>query len=477
MKILSTTLQSPKKLNANYIFALYIALIPIFVSLVGIVKFMPVNFFLLLFAVAYFLFLILKLRKLLQKRFATNLAKQLASLPTKTQKITLSEKQKLPHPAQKITHKTPNLFAQKFSVLLQKIKLHPIVFVLCLLILQMLLSSIINGFTNEFITYLAYGAIILCFASLSSRELLRVLSVFVCVISACCIMGYIDPTNTFMPGFNLLSYPLSLQFFNPNYSAETVATCAIIAMFLFLKSKSKPAKILLFISFVNFSLFLFLNGSFMSISAVFFVIMISFFILLKHHKSQAKWAIVFFFIMVSMSIFVDLVPALYSVRFTTKANYFVEILGAIDAQLGTNLLGFFNITNQHGIDIADIHGFDGWDRLELWKQAIIAIGDRPIFGYGAGSLGTFSRPHNSVFSFSLNFGIFAGLCYIAIVAILCVKFIKQKQKSLLQTALFLAIIVNVIVGMMGSFIAYSHLYSVMCLGGFLNKNVEIIPQK
>lgn len=173
--------------------------------------------------------------------------------------------------------------------------------------------------------------------------------------------------------------------------------------------------------------------------------------------------------MIALSVIVDLIPFLYENRATTSANYFVEILGACDSNLGTNILQFFGITDFHGIDISEIAGFDGWGRHELWANSIEKILDRPFLGYGAGSYLQF-RPHNSFFSLSLDFGLLAGICYISIIWCLIATFFKNKSKNIIQYAFLMAIIVNVIVGLLGS-LNLAHTYSFMCIGLFLNKTV------
>jgi len=427
MKLIQSSAKKSKESVANFVFALYITLIPVLISIVGIFYCLSVDVFLIFFAISYFVFLAIKFKNALIKK--------------------------------QISKKSVAEFFKK-----------PLIISFCALFFIMILTSFINGFNVELLTYFSFLLIILCFYFVDKKQIKTALFVFIIVINVCCIMGYIDPQNLFMPGFNTGSYALSLQFLNPNYSAEVVATALAVACFLFLKMDNKNIKILLFFSFLNFAIFLFLNGSFMSISAVFLVLIISLIFFIKRNKKIAMWLGIFTISMVAISFLVDLIPFLYNNRATTTANYFVEVLGAFDSLFGTNILQLLGITNQHGIDISLIQGFDGWDRQELWQNAISNISQSPIFGYGAGSFNTF-RPHNVFLALSLDFGLFAGVCYVSIVACLLATFFKNKHKNLVQYAFLMAIVVNVVVGLLGSLNASAHLYSFMCIGLFLNKNV------
>jgi len=428
MKIIQDDSKKSKENVANYIFALYIALIPILISLIGFFYYIKVDIFLIVFFVAYFIFLLIKLKTALLKN--------------------------------QISKNSIKNFLKK-----------PLIISFLVLFITMIVSSIINGFNIDLLTYFSVPLIILCFYFLSKNQVKNVIFVWLIVISICVLMGYFDPQNLFMPGFNRGSFPLCLQFLNPNYSAEVVATALAVNIYMFLKSRSKSLKIMLFFSFLNFALFLFLNGSFMSISAIFLILFISLIVFIKRNKNYAKWTFIFLVSMIAVSVLVDLIPFLYNNRATTCANYFVEVLGACDSLIGTNFLQLFAITNQHGIDTSVILGFDGWDRQELWDNAIVNISNSPIFGYGAGSFMTF-RPHNVFLSLALDFGLLAGICYISIIVCLLQIFFKNKNKSLIQYAFLMAIIVNVVVGLLGSLNASAHIYSFMCIGLFLNKKVS-----
>lgn len=428
MKIIKITAKDNKEDIANYIFALYIVFIPILISLAGFFSSLKTDAFLMLFSISYIVFLIIKLKNAIIKK--------------------------------QISKKTIKAFFKK-----------PLIISFCFLFLFAFISSIINGFNIELLTYISFPLIILCFYFLDKAKAKKLIFMWIIIIGICCIMGYIDSKGTFMPGFNVEQYPLSLQFNNPNYSAEIVATTLIINCFMFLKTEKISLRIFYFISFLNFALFLFLNGSFMSITAVFIVLVVSLILFLIKNKRYAKWIILFLFSMISLSIIVDLIPFLYQNRSTTFSNYFVEILGAIDNHLGTNLLQFFGVTNQHGIDISAILGFDGWDRQELWENAVSNILNKPLFGYGAGSFNTF-RPHNVFLSLSLDFGLAAAFSYVSIVVCLFTTFFKNKNKNLIQYALLMAILANVVIGLLGSLIASAHLFSFVCVGLFLNKKVS-----
>jgi O-antigen ligase len=423
----STTSQNLDKVN--FALAVFVVLIPVLISVAGIFGIdATVDIFVALFGVIYLIFLAIK--------FWLKIAKN-----------ELSKED----------------FKKFFS--------RPIVICFCAFALIVLVSTIINGIGVGILFYTGFLSIIICFASLKKEKLKPMFFAWLIILNVCIIMGYVDIDNAFMPGFYPGSYSLSIQFSNPNYSAEIVATSTVLCCFVFTKTDKKWLKSLLFLSFLNFAMFLLLNGSFMSITAVFLVLFISFFVFLKRDKKTSLDMLLFFLIFATLSFVVDAIPFLYENRSTTKANYFIEVIGAFDSLFGTDVMGTLGITNWHGIDISLIRGFDGWDRRELWQNAIEKISQSPIFGFGAGSYEAL-RPHNVLLSLAIDFGFFGSLSYVAIVVCLFTQFFKTKRKTFVQYVLLMAIVINIFDGLLGSLMPASHYLSMVVVGLFLNSKTQ-----
>lgn len=368
--------------RANLVFAIIVAVLPLINSAIGILG-IQVNiiFYLLIWAIAYGVFFLISLLK-------------------------------------------RALYSQ-----IVKIRFNFFSIVLLSLIGFMLISSFVNGFSLDSILYVSLFLICLCFFSLDNKYS-YVTKILLSTIAVCCIMGFIDPLNAFMPGFPHIAYPLSLHFMNPNYTAS-ITSCTAIYCFLHLsndciESKKQPLKDVWFyfyaVLFLIFTVYLFLNGSFVPISAlvlaeVFSIIFFS----IKHKK--INWIYLAFFVCtVAICFLVDLVPNIKVIR-TCNYNYFLECIAVIDNVLGTKILKLFGIEK--------IVGADGWDRNELMRQAFECVTSSPknfIFGCGAGTFNTF-RPHNVFLSLWLDFGVMAPTLYSAFFIGLFVKHLRSPYSA------------------------------------------------
>ncbi len=293
------------------------------------------------------------------------------------------------------------------------------------MLVWMLIGSFVNGFSPDTIMYIALFLVCLCFFSLDEKYS-YITKILLTTIAICCIMGFIDPFNAFMPGFPHTSYPLSLHFMNPNYSAS-ITSCTAIYCFLHLsndcfESKKHPLKDVWFyfyaILFLIFTVYLFLNGSFVPISALVLAEIFSIiFFSIKHKK--INWIfITFLACTIAICFLVDLVPNIKVIR-TCNYNYFLECIAVVDNVLGTKILKLFGIEK--------IVGADGWDRNELMKRAFEHVTSSPknfIFGCGAGTFNTF-RPHNVFLSLWLDFGVLIPTLYSAFFIGLFVKQLRS----------------------------------------------------
>jgi hypothetical protein len=220
-------------------------------------------------------------------------------------------------------------------------------------------------------------------------------------MSISCFLGLIDPSARFVPGFDINAYPLSLQFFNPNYSAYTMALVSILNTWILCTTKKKTQRIISIIAFILLNIFLFMNGSFAPITFVLITLFLMIiFTWLKEKQCPIK-LIICFACTICCSFVVDLFPNINNYR-SCDYNYFLELIAVIDNYLGTDILQLFNISN--------IPGADGWGRDSLQKAAWSEIlKDATTFLFGKGSGGNFQFiPHNTFLCLWLNYGIIAN---------------------------------------------------------------------
>ena len=295
-----------------------------------------------------------------------------------------------------------------------------IVFAL-LMLLVILLSSCINAsFNSVLVIYLSYFLIFYCVYMLDKKHRSILLDVLIVIMAICCIMGFIDPLNKFMPGFGNF-YGLSLQFSNPNYAAYIISALTIICFIKFNKLCTK-LKFYYLVCYLIFAVYLFMNGSFMPISALFLCEIIALiYVSVKNKKCQYK-LLSLLLILIPICLLVDLIPNIKIIR-TCPYNYFIECVAVFDNIFNTKLLSIFNINT--------IAGADGWDRQNLLNQSLKAGFDSPkrfIFGGGAGTFYKF-RPHNGFLSLMLDFGLFMPMLYLAMLVYIVVKAFKANNKT------------------------------------------------
>lgn len=337
----------------------------------------------------------------------------------------------------------------------RRLKQIPVIITL-VLYFWIMLSTFINSALNIYlIYYLIYVLIAVCILFLDEKYDTLVQNSLIITMAICCIQGFIDPYNNFMPGFSIGYMGMSLHFQNPNYAGYVISMIAILNIWILCKTYKKYQLIISSIAYVCFAIYLFMNGSFVPISGLFLItllLIIYEWILSK----RCPWKFLYCFLGLIPFIFaVDLIPNINDYR-TCKYNYFLEFVAFIDNILGTKILRIF------GID--SIAGSDGWDRDSLQREALMAIlSDAKIFffGNGAGALYDY-RPHNTILSTWLEFGIVVPVCYYTLCIYLLIKMFKANQNK--QFSGYIAAILGFLIMLMsGSLIQYSFTYYLIIL--------------
>ena len=156
----------------NLIFAFWVALMPFFAILFGNFGFATITFQLIYFATLYFLFFAINIKKILENKFIRHFLKS------------------------------------KF-----------ILFLVALLFVWIILSSIINGCFNQYtIFYFSYFNIFLFFFLIYKKYYKTIFNVFVGVLLFSVILSLIFPNTSSVPGFFENDQGYSMQFGNPNFS-------------------------------------------------------------------------------------------------------------------------------------------------------------------------------------------------------------------------------------------------------------------
>ena len=313
---------------------------------------------------------------------------------------------------------------QFFISFKSKIK-NPIFYLVSGLIISIVISSFINGIYEYTFAYYSCFLIFNCIYNLEKYQTKIFTKLLLIIIAMSCVMGFIDPTNSFMPGFYENCFPLSLHFWNPNYSSYIVSICIIIVVFA-IKSANKIQNYVFYILlFCIYALYLFMNGSFVAITLVFLtIILLIVFFWIKDKKFPIKF-LMLLLAFIPFGFIVDLIPNINHYR-TCDYNYFIECLAVVDNILGTKFLSLSGIES--------VAGADGWNRSEYLMLAFSKLNPAEgnlihlLFGYGAGYFSQI-RPHNSYIGLCLDYGIFTSLFYIAILIYFFIKYFKCKNKS------------------------------------------------
>lgn len=308
---------------------------------------------------------------------------------------------------------------------------------------MLVVTAIINKAINAtFFFTLGYFLIFLTFIKIDKKYYKLLLYTFVLTIFVCSVMGVCDLHNKYMPGFVSNSYAMSLQFFNPNYSAYITIMAIVMTMYILFKYKTLWQQILFWIVYVFLNVALFINGCFSAETSLFVAeLFLLLYLWIKNKKCP-------YLILIFMGISIAASFVWIKGISTSNANYMFESLAVIDNNLGTNLLvnvsRFFDKLFGTGV-ITSVSGSDGWDRADLKTETIKLIISNPktfIFGNGAGA-NYDVRVHNVILQMWLEYGIISVLLYATIIVLLIVRLFKTKFSShnVFLFALMLAVIV------------------------------------
>lgn len=334
------------------------------------------------------------------------------------------------------------------------------------LFVMLIVSALVNGVVNStFIYILGCFLVFLTFIRIDKKYYKTLLCTFVLTIVVCSIMGICDLNNDFMPGFVKNTFPMSLQFFNPNYSAYITIMAILMCIFILSKYKTVAEQIIFWLSFIILNVALFINGCFSAETAMFigeFILLI--YLWIKNKKCPV---LVLGCLLISIGSSFIWIKG-YS---SSNANYMFEALAVIDGKLHTSLVKdvstFFDKIFHTGI-IEKVAGSDGWDRSNLKAKAWAAITSSPksiIFGQGAGANYDI-LVHNLVLHTWLEYGIINVLIYASILLVLFIRIFKTKFSSHNLYLFVLMVCVIVVCHYFGCLDPYSFTYYLCFLAVF-----------
>lgn len=339
------------------------------------------------------------------------------------------------------------------------------------LLVMLCITEIINRpFIYSFAFTLGYFLVFKIFIKVDKKYYKALLYTFILTIVVCSIMGVCDLNNSYMPGFESFTYPMSLQFRNSNYSAYITTMAVLLCMYVLWTHKKKWEQIVFWISYVVLNVCLFINGCFSAETAM-FVGQLFLLIYLWIKNKKCPW-IVLICLLISIATSFIWIKG-YS---TSNANYMFEALAVIDQNLGTKLVKhvstFFDKLFGTGV-ITKVAGSDGWTRTNTKALAIRKITASPksiLFGYGI-VYNNNVLVHNVVLQIWLEYGIINLLLYASIIIILAIRLFKTKFSSynIFMIALMIAIIV--VCHYFGCLDPYSFTYFI-CLLAILSREID-----
>lgn len=311
------------------------------------------------------------------------------------------------------------------------------------LFLMLLITEIINApIEFNFIFTLGYFVIFVIFRKVDKKYYKALLYSFLLTIAVCSIMGVCDLKNSYMPGFDEETYPMSLQFFNPNYSGYITTMAILLCIYVLTKFKTKWEQIVFWTVYVVLNCCLFVNGCYSAEFAMFIgELFLLLYLWIKNKK--CPWVILICMILSIGASFIYVHG--YS---SSRANFMYESLAVLDHNFKTTLVKdvstFFDKLFGTGI-IESISGADGWGRAgakQLAWREITASSHSIFFGYGI-LYNNNVLVHNVPLQIWLEYGIINLLLYASILVVLVVRLIKTKFTSynIFMIAIMIAVIV------------------------------------
>lgn len=335
-----------------------------------------------------------------------------------------------------------------------------------------ILVALVTGAINyTFIFYTCYIACFCMFVKIDKKYYKSMIYAFVIQLTICSIMGLLDPTNKFMPGFSNRCWPMSLQFMNSNYASYVLVFAMMFCAYILVNYKKVWEQIVFWTCYVIMAFIMFLNGCY---SGEFAVVVGLFFLIIFFWIKNKKcpWEILVCFAITIGSSFWFIIYPDAMVHSSATANFFYESLAIFDNLFDTHILQFIT-TGVYGKEkaIVTVAGADGWDRAGLLSGALkdcFSSVEAFLFGFGAGK-NYETLVHNVYIQIWIECGFVGLLLYVSMLVVFAIKFIKKirNDNQIFLFTIFASFVL--IIHNLGCLESYSFIYFVM-LFAVLYKN-------
>ncbi len=346
----------------------------------------------------------------------------------------------------------------------------PFIFFL-FVIIMMIISTIINGFTYEALYgdgyrreslfyFIGYFALYFPCAIIVSNQKLRA-AIFYTLISTSIPMAFLvllDHRFVKLSAFQLSS-GVSGVFHQFNHYGYYLIVVILSSAVLFVKEKKISLRILCMVSFILNNITLIVNNTFGCYLACFIALIFAC-VIISIADKKLNWLSIAVF---ALFILITLVMSFWT---DTVFSNFVTFKNDIG-----------NVAEN-----PDNAGNAGTGRWTLWTHTAEYIKEKPLFGFGVDGIsqrlssdtnGVNNRPHNEFLEYAVFFGIPAAIAYICGVFSVFLKGLKNRRKlDIYALAAFAAAFAYLVSSIFGNTMYYTAPFLFIMLGLAISKTVD-----
>ena len=310
-----------------------------------------------------------------------------------------------------------------------KLRISPTFAFFAVLVLFMLISTVVNGYTEyarygepyryeSLTTFIMYPMIFfLCSTLITNKRIKNVVCFSFLFLSF--VIGIISLINYYMLiyGYEPILYSASDEkmlglFSNSNHYGYYLTICIMLSSSLFVLEKNKAVKIFCLTNFILNTYVLIINNTFGCYLACAFGLIFNLAVLFIINRKINILAAAAFLIYIVLTI-------ISSFFFDTVMTNFIVLFSDI-FKLGSN---------------AEDKGGAGTGRWKLWVFTVKRIIEKPVFGWGTDGIAdmmydkyAITRTHNEFLQYTVFFGIPGGISYIAAAVSVFIRAQKNKKK-------------------------------------------------
>lgn len=352
------------------------------------------------------------------------------------------------------------------SVIKQNI---PMVF-FCFLILMIIISTLINGFTDKalygdiyrqesFFEFIGYFAVYFLSATIVSDKRLKAVLLYTLISASIpvAIVTILDSRFFNIPALNQCS-GASGVFHQFNHYAYYLIIVILISSVLFVKEKKPWARVLCMAAFLINNVMLVINDTFGCYLACFIALVFA-------------------------AVFISITEKKFNIMSVVMVVIFIAISGIMSIWEQAISSNIFTFAGDIGNVIEDPGNADkaGTGRWTLWTHTMGYITEKPIFGFGVEGINerlalethnVNDRPHNEFLEYAVFFGIPAAVAYICGVFSVYLSGLKNRAKlDLYEIAALAAAFAYLVSSVFGNTMYYTAPFLFIMLG--LGSHLEV----